>query len=60
VEELDIEFTDRDGATRRLTLSGGFVTQVPERGQPADDFIAPAAEALKRAKAQGRNRIEAA
>lgn len=60
VEELDIEFTDRDGAARRLTVSGGFVSRVPERGQPADEFIAPAAAALKRAKAQGRNRIEAA
>jgi diguanylate cyclase (GGDEF)-like protein/PAS domain S-box-containing protein len=60
VEELDAEFDDRDGTVRRLTLSGGFVTRIPGRGQTAAEFAAPAADALRRAKSQGRNRIESA
>lgn len=60
VEDLDIGFADRDGEMRRLTMSGGLVTRIPDRGESAPDFTAPATEALKRAKAQGRNRIETA
>lgn len=60
VEELDIGFVDRTGETRRLTVSGGFVTRIPERGEEASAFAAPAEDAMRRAKAQGRNRIESA
>lgn len=60
VEQMDLEFTDTRGEPRQLTLSGGFVVRVPERGDPPMVLVDPAREALGRAKAQGRNRIESA
>jgi diguanylate cyclase (GGDEF)-like protein len=60
IEELDIGFADRDGSARKVTMSGGLVLRVPDRGETTAAFTAPAAEALRRAKAQGRNRIESA
>jgi diguanylate cyclase (GGDEF)-like protein/PAS domain S-box-containing protein len=60
VDELDIGFADRDGRSRRLTMSGGYLTRIPERGESAAEFTGPAVEALRRAKAQGRDRIESA
>jgi diguanylate cyclase (GGDEF)-like protein len=60
VEELDIGFTDTRGTPTRLTVSAGIVARVPGRGEPPDALVEPARQALSRAKAQGRNRIEAA
>jgi len=59
VGELDLTFTEADGATRQLTMSGGLVTRVPDRSPRATDFTGLAEEALRRAKARGRNRLEA-
>jgi diguanylate cyclase (GGDEF)-like protein/PAS domain S-box-containing protein len=60
VEQLDLTFTDTAGDARQLTLSGGFVVRVPERGEVPAALLTPAHEALRRAKARGRNRIETA
>lgn len=60
VEHLDLTFTDTQGEARQLTLSGGFVLRVPERGDPPAALVEPARDALGRAKARGRNRIETA
>lgn len=60
VEGLDIGFTDGRGTARRLTVSGGFVLRTPARGDPPSLLEEPAQQALARAKAQGRNRIETA
>jgi PleD family two-component response regulator len=60
VEDLDLTFTDTQGESRQLTVSGGFIVRVPERGDPPAVLVDPAREALGWAKARGRNRIEAA
>lgn len=60
VQDLDLVFTDADGEDRQLTVSGGFVSRVPGRAPTAAALTEPAEAALRRAKAQGRNRIETA
>jgi len=60
VEQMDLAFTDTRGDARQLTLSGGLVVRVPARDDPPTALVRPAREALGRAKAQGRNRIESA
>lgn len=60
VEEMDLTFTDGGGGGRQLTMSGGLVTRVPGRVPTTLEFTGPAQDALRRAKAHGRNRIEAA
>jgi diguanylate cyclase (GGDEF)-like protein/PAS domain S-box-containing protein len=60
VEDLDLAFTDTSGEPRQLTISGGFVVRVPERGDEPAVLVNPAQGALERAKARGRNRIESA
>jgi diguanylate cyclase (GGDEF)-like protein/PAS domain S-box-containing protein len=59
VEELDLTFTDTDGEARQLTLSAGVVVRVPDLGDGPSALVTPAQEALGRAKARGRNRVEA-
>jgi diguanylate cyclase (GGDEF)-like protein/PAS domain S-box-containing protein len=60
VEALDLAFTDTRGQARQLTLSGGFVVRIPELGDGPGALVQPAQDALTRAKAQGRNRVESA
>lgn len=60
VEQLGVTFKDARGVSRQLTISGGFVLRVPERGESPTALVTPAKEALGRAKTQGRNRIETA
>ena len=60
VQDLGLTFKDARGVARQLTISGGFVLRVPERGEEPNVLVAPAQEALSRAKSQGRNRIESA
>lgn len=60
VQDLDLLFTSTRGEPRQLTVSAGVVARVPERGEPPSALVSPAEQALGRAKAQGRNRVESA
>lgn len=59
VEDLGVTFTDEQGTQHRITVSGGYVAKIPGRGEAAGTLVTPAQEALSRAKARGRNRVEA-
>jgi diguanylate cyclase (GGDEF)-like protein len=46
---------DKTEGSRYVTISAGFVNQIPSRDDSVEDFIRKADEALYLAKADGRN-----
>ena len=62
VEELNLEhrgIPESEDGSGRVTLSVGVAAVVPQQRQAPDLLLAAADRALYRAKARGRNRVEA-
>jgi diguanylate cyclase (GGDEF)-like protein/PAS domain S-box-containing protein len=60
VAEMNLAFQAPSGTRTVLTMSGGFATSNPKRGDTPDPLVKTAQRALIRAKAQGRDRLESA
>lgn len=58
VEDLEVDADTEDAGLLRVTVSAGCATLEP--GEPAEDLLRRADEALFRAKRAGRNRIRSA
>ena len=56
IEEAQLTFRDRDGRSRRLTISGGVAT-LPLQATNWEELVKKADVALYQAKESGRNRI---
>jgi diguanylate cyclase (GGDEF)-like protein len=57
---FDAEILHEGSACGRITLSAGVATIIPEQGVESDTLVSRADDALYRAKAAGRNRVEVA